>query len=482
MTELCWWSARDLARAIQHRELSGLELVEHFIARIERHNPALNAVVTLDAEGARAAAKEADDASARGAHTGPLHGVPMTVKDSYEVAGMRTTCGASVFRDHVPARDAVAIQRLRAAGAIILGKTNTPPFCADAQTHNAIFGTTKNPWDLAKTPGGSSGGSAAALAAGLTPLELGSDIAGSVRNPAHFCGVFGHKPTHGIVPVRGHIPGKPGDLSVPDLGVVGPFARDADDLALLLNVIAGPADAEAKAYRLQLPAARSHTLRGYRVAAWLDDPAFPIDDAMRAPLEAAVQALRSAGVKVHAGGPPFEFRKLYEAYRQLLDPVMSQGLPEKQLAWLEQVSAGAEPSSPITAFARNAIIRHRDWLEVNEARQQVRAGWARWFEDFDVLLTPVTITTAFAHDHSTPQPQRKLAVSGRERQYDELFAWVSLATFAYLPATAMPIGRTQAGLPVGMQIIGPYLEDRTPLDFAGRLSELLGGFQAPPGY
>jgi amidase len=482
VNEPCWRSARELARAIRRRELSSVELVEHFLGRIERFNPALNAVVTLDAEGARAAAKRADEALARGERPGVLHGVPLTVKDAYEVAGMRTTCGANMFRDHVPARDAVAIQRLRAAGAIILGKSNTPQFCSDAQTYNAIFGTTNNPWDLTRTPGGSSGGSAAALAAGLTPVELGSDIAGSIRNPAHFCGVFGHKPTHGIVPVFGHIPGKPGDRSVPDLGVLGPFARDADDLALLLDVLAGPAEEQAKAYRLQLPAARAQTLRGYRVAAWLDDAAFPVDDTMRAPLEAAVQALRSAGVQVHQGGPPFEFRKLYSAYRQLLDPVMSQGLPAKQVALLEQASAQGDPSSPLTQFSRNALIRQRDWLDVNEAREQVRAGWAKWFEDFDVLLTPVTITAAFPHDHSSPQPLRKLKVSGRERNYDDLYAWVSLATFAYLPATAMPIGRTQAGLPVGLQIIGPYLEDRTPIDFAGRLSEVIGGFQAPPGY
>jgi len=407
----------------------------------------------------------------------------MTLKDAFEVAGVRTTCGANLYREHVPAADSIVAQRLRAAGAIFLGKTNVPAFCADAQTYNAIFGTTNNPWDVSRTPGGSSGGAAAAVAAGLTPIEVGSDIAGSIRNPAHFCGVFGHKPTHGIIPARGHIPPAPGARSDHDLGVMGPFARCADDLALLMDVLAGPAPDSARAYTLQLPAARSQELRGYRVAALLDDASFPVDDATRACLERALDALRAHGVNVREDKPALVLSEVYANYRQLLDPVMGQGLPAKQVSRLEALNAAPpDVPPPMVAFARNALLRHRDWLTANERRAQERARWEQFFETYDVLLTPVTITTAFPHDHSSPQPLRKLRVDGAERCYDDLYAWVSLATSALLPATVVPVGRTPSGLPVGMQIIGPYLEDRTPIDFAARLEAVLGGFQAPPGY
>lgn len=485
MDELGYLSARELARRIKRRALSSLELVEHLLARIERLNPALNAVVTLDAEGARAAAVHADAIlakSARGDALGPLHGVPMTLKDSFEVAGMRTTSGATVFRDHVPTTDAIVVQRLRAAGAIILGKTNVPAFCADGQTFNALFGTTNNPWDVTRTPGGSSGGAAAALAAGLTPMEVGSDIAGSIRCPASFCGVLGHKPSYGLVPGRGHIPGPPGARGEGDLGVMGPLARSADDLSMLLDVLAGPAPEQSTAYRLQLPAARSHTLRGYRVAAWLNDARFPVDDAVLTCLTQAVQALRAAGVNVQETQPELQLSEVHANYRRLLDPVMGAGLPAKQLALLEQKAAEGEPPSPLASFARNALSLHREWLVASEQRAQERVRWQRFFQDHDVLLAPVTIVPAFAHNQSAPQPLRSLHVNGVARPYDELYAWVSLATSAYLPATVVPVGRTASGLPVGLQIIGPYLEDRTPIDFAARMEELLGGFQAPPGY
>jgi amidase len=240
MREVAFRSAVELAAAIRRKEVSSRELVEHYLARIERFNPPINAVVTLDADRVRARADAADAALARGDLAGPLHGVPMTIKDSIETAGMRTTAGAEIYAKHVPKHDAPAVARLIAAGAVIMGKTNTPRFAMDVQSYNSLFGTTNNPWDLTRTPGGSSGGAAAALAAGLTALELGSDIGGSIRTPAHFCGVYGHKPTHGIVPTRGHIPGPPGTLSEPDIAVLGPLARHAEDLALAMDVVAGP--------------------------------------------------------------------------------------------------------------------------------------------------------------------------------------------------------------------------------------------------
>lgn len=482
MDELSFLSAREQARRIKQKKLSSLELVDHVLARIERLNPPLNAVVTLDAEGARTAARRADTAAARGELLGPLHGVPMTIKDSFEVAGMRTTSGAPALADYVPKQDAIVVQRLRAAGAIIMGKTNTPLYAGDAQTYNKVFGTTNNPWDVARTPGGSSGGSAVAVATGFSPVEVGSDIAGSIRCPAHYCGVLGHKPTHGIVPGRGHIPGAPGARSEFDLGVMGPFARDADDLSLMLDVLAGPAEDRARAYRLQLPAARSHSLHGYRVAAFLDDASFAVDQSVLTSLHKAVAALRDAGVEVHETRPSFDMAEVFRLYRRLLDSVIGSGFPEKQRTMLKQQAESGDPSSALTSFARNALLSHREWLLTHEQREQLRVVWARFFEDYDVLLTPVSVVPAFAHDHTPVQPLRTVRVNGQERSYDHLYAWVSLATFVYLPATSVPVGLTAEGLPVGMQVIGPYLEDRTPIDFAARVHDLLGGFRPPPGY
>jgi len=275
MADIALWPAHRLAEAIRRRQLSSREVLDEYLARVERLNPPLNAVVTLDADAARAAADAADAAVARGDAVGPLHGVPMTIKDTYETAWMRTTCGLEAW-DHVPERDAEAVRRLRGAGAVIFGKTNTPTLAGDWQTFNPIFGTTNNPWDTTRTTGGSSGGSAAAVATGMTALELGSDIAGSIRVPSNWCGTCGHKPSWGVVPQRGHLPPAPGALADSDLQVMGPMARDVDDLELGLDILAGPAGDAAVGWRLELPASRGASLRELRLAVWLDDPAYPV--------------------------------------------------------------------------------------------------------------------------------------------------------------------------------------------------------------
>lgn len=287
MTNLALQPAHGLAEAIRRRDISSRELLEHYLGRVERLNPSLNAVVTLDVEGARQAADDADAALARGEVNGPLHGVPMSIKDTYETAGMRTTCGVKAW-DHVPDRDAEAVRRLREAGAVIFGKTNTPTLAGDWQTYNPIFGTTNNPWDTTRTTGGSSGGAAAAVATGMTALELGSDIAGSIRVPSNWCGTCGHKPSWGIVSQSGHLPPAPGSLADTDLGVMGPMARDVDDLAMALDVLAGPSGHAAAGWRLELPAARANTLSELRLAAWLDDPAYPVEDDVQSVLESAL--------------------------------------------------------------------------------------------------------------------------------------------------------------------------------------------------
>jgi amidase len=269
MADIALQSARTLAEAIRRREISSRELLDHYLARVERLNPPLNAVVTVDVEGARRAADAADKALARGGASGPLHGVPMTIKDTYETAGMRTTCGFEPWSDHHPEGDAEPVRRLREAGAVVFGKTNTPTLAGDWQTHNPIFGVTNNPWSREHTTGGSSGGAAAAVAAGLTALELGSDIGGSIRVPSSWCGVCGHKPTWGVVPQHGHLPPPPGTLAETDLGVMGPIARTVDDLELALDIVAGPHGHDAVGWRLELPPARATALRELRLAAWL---------------------------------------------------------------------------------------------------------------------------------------------------------------------------------------------------------------------
>jgi len=486
MDDPAFRGAAELVEAIRTRKLSSRELVDHYLARIDKINPALNAVVTLDIERARQRADDADRALARGESWGPLHGLPITVKDVFETAGIRTTSGAPMFSDHVPTTDAVAVERLKAAGAVLMGKTNTPMFAGDSQSYNAIFGTTNNPWDLARSPGGSSGGSAVAIAAGLSALELGSDIGGSIRGPAHCCGIYGIKPTFGIVPLRGHVPPMPGTLADVDIAVAGPIARSADDLDLALQVLGGPTEERTVAWHFELPPPRHKAIGEYRVAAWLDDPLFSIDSEVRAPLEAAADALRRAGAKVDdRARPAISFAKVDYIYNRLVLPLVSGGLPPEQFAAIAKLAdAAPADSTDATVFEARAItIRHRDWLAVNEAREQMRVRWDNFFRNYDVLLCPVMSVAAIAHDHSEPIEQRMLMVNGSRRSYwSAILPWARLASTAYLPATAAPVGKTSSGLPVGVQIIGPYLEDRTTIDFARKLADVIGGYERPPGY
>jgi amidase len=453
VSDIAFQPAHALAAAIRRREVSSRELVKHYLARVDRLNPPLNAIVTLDADGARKAADVADAALARGEEIGPLHGVPMTIKDCYDTAGLRTTCGVEEW-DCIPERDAEAVQRLREAGAVIFGKTNTPALTADWQTYNPIFGTTNNPWDTARSSGGSSGGSAAALAAGLTALELGSDIAGSIRVPSNWCGTCGHKPSFGVVPQRGHLPSPPGSIADRDLNVVGPMARDVADLEMALDILAGPPGEQAKGWRLNLPPARAKMLSELRLAVWLDDPAYPVEDDVRGVLESAVTELGKAGARFVDSKLPATLPELVALHLELLYPLM-------------------EPSSKTL---------HRNWLSVNEKREQLRAHLREYFRDVDALLMPVAVVPAIPHTHDEPLAGRKILTDSGTRPYLDMFGWVGLATIAYLPATVIPVGRTSQGLPVGIQIVGPYLEDRTTLAVARWVEELFGGFVAPPGF
>lgn len=484
--DITYRSARELLRLMAEGETSSEALLEALIERLERFNPGLNAVIYTDLDAARRRAREADTARQRGEDWGPLHGLPMTIKETYEVDGMPTTAGAPEWRDHRSNLTAVAAQRLIDAGAVIFGKTNVPLYAGDLQSYNEIYGTTNNPWDTTRTPGGSSGGAAAALAAGITPLEYGSDIGGSIRTPANFCGVCGHKPSYGIVPARGHVPGPPGSLTEADIGVMGPLARTVDDLELALDVTAGPDRDDAPGWHLALPGPRGRDLRDFRVAAWLDDAACPVDRSVLEVLERAIGALEGAGVAVDRDARPegLDLDRAHDTFYELLTAAMSAGLPERAFNNMIEASEAADPDDRGygVRFARGATQRHARWLRTNERRLHMRRAWAAFFERFDVMLCPVTFVPAFEHDQSHPVYERVLTVNGQPQPYMDIVKWVGLTGVVYLPVTVVPIGQTSSGLPVGIQIAGPYLEDRTTLQFGRGLEALMGGFRAPPGY
>ena len=476
--DLVYRSASDLAARISSGELASREVLEAFLERVGSHDGPVNSVVTIDAERARSEAHAADEAVASGAPLGPLHGVPMTVKDSWQTAGMRTTSGAPELADFVPEVDAWPVARLRAAGAVIFGKTNLPIYAGDFQSYNEVFGTTNNPFDLTRTPGGSSGGSAAALACGFTPLELGSDIGGSIRLPSHMSGVVGHKPSYGIVPAHGQIPGPPGTLTQADLAVAGPMARTVSDLELGLGILAGPDRWNTVAWRLELPPPRSSDLGGYRIGAWLDDERCPVEPEVRDLLEAAVTALEAEGTRVATDvRPGFSLQRAADTFSTLLFAALSGGYPQEAL---EHMAADKDTTALADARRRTAV-RHRAWLSANERRMQMRLRWEELFADWDAMLLPVMPCVAFFHDHTEPMAGRTVRFSGRDRPYWDAATWMAPAGACYLPATVVPVGTTTTGLPVGIQIVGPYLHDRTTLDVAGHLSRLLGGCPRPAG-
>jgi amidase len=479
VSELAYSSAFAIADRIRQREISSREAIEYFLARVETLDNRINSVVTIDAERARTEADAADAALARGELRGPLHGVPMTIKDSFQTAGMRTTSGAPELASFIPTEDAWPVARLREAGAIIFGKTNLPIYAGDLQSYNKVFGTTNNPHDVSRTPGGSSGGSAAALACGFTPLELGSDIGGSIRLPSHMSGIVGHKPSYGIVPAHGQIPGPPGTLTLADLAVAGPMARTIQDLKLGLDIMAGPNRWEKPAWHLELPPPRRPTLKQYRVAAWLDDPACRVEPEVGELLEGAAQKLAAAGVRVdHDARPEFTLEKVADTFFALLQAALAGGVPADRL----DEYAATVGDMPAAHTRRLLAMRHRQWLSYNERRLQMRKRWEEFFTQWDAILLPVMPCPAIAHDHSEPMASRMASVGGEQRPYWDLTTWMAPAGACYLPVTVIPVGRLKNGLPIGIQIVGAYLHDRTTLDLAEHLLPLVGGCPRPPGF
>jgi amidase len=474
--DLHYQAAAELAGRIRAKEVSSREVLDALLDRVATLDGPINSVVTIDAERARSEAAAADEAVAHGEPIGPLHGVPITIKDSWQTAGMRTTSGAPELAEFVPEIDAWPVTALRQAGAVIFGKTNLPIYAGDFQSYNEVFGSTNNPFDASRTPGGSSGGSAAALACGFTPFELGSDIGGSIRLPAHMSGVMGHKPSYGIVPAHGQIPGPPGTLTQADLAVAGPMARSAADLELGLTVLAGPDRWNKPAWRLELPPPRSADLAGYRIGAWLDDDRCPVEPEVGTLLERAAAALSAEGARVDTQvRPAFSLEKAADTFFTLLHAALSGGFP---LEALERM-AGDDGDTPLALTRRRTAIRHREWLSANERRLQMRLRWEELFADWDAVLLPVMPCPAIPHDHTEPIAGRTVRFSGRDWPYWDAATWMAPAGLCYLPATVVPVGVTALGLPVGIQIVGPYLHDRTTIDIAGYLTALVGGCPRP---
>lgn len=461
--EAALWTTARQAEAIRNREFTSRELLDLYAARIERINPELNAVVTLDLPNARVAADEADRKLAAGESLGPLHGVPITIKDALEVSGMRSTGGAIELSDNVPGRDAPVVLALREAGAIVFGKTNLPRWSGDIQSFNEIFGTTVNPWNKERVPGGSSGGAAAAVSAGLTSFEIGTDIGGSIRFPSSYCGVFGHKPSWGIVPSTGYLDHEAGGTTEADINVLGPIARSAEDLELLLDLILrrnGPLVASL--------APPPDDVKSLRVAAWLDDPFCPVDPKVSALMNRAVEQLEAAGLPVDRSARP------------KIDPMQAAGLG----MWL--VSAALTQSMPKEALENAGVesglggVTHREWLDRHADREAIRVEWANFFERYDAILMPVGFVPPFPHDQEGTFGDRKLQSNGEERGYMDIVLWTILTGMAYLPASVPPLGLDEDGLPIGMQVVGPYGGDYTTIRLAGFIAERCGGYRKPP--
>jgi len=486
-SEWTFKTAGELTAALNAKKVSAVELAQDAIGQIERHDGKVNAVCVRDFDRALEAARAADAARGRG-ETAPLLGLPLTIKESFNLAGTPTTWGFVAQKDFVPAEDALAVARVKAAGGVILGKTNVPVGLADWQSYNPIYGTTNNPFDLSRSPGGSSGGSSAALAAGYGPLSLGSDIGGSLRVPAAFCGVYAHKPTYGLVPSRGHVP--PPFPALPytrDLAVTGPMARSAADLSLLLDVMAEPDPWEAGVgFRLALPPPRHDALKAYRVLLLDTHPLLPTAKSVRSALAALEGNLTKAGVTVARQSALLpDLAASSRLYMRMLLAVLSASFPP-EVHTGAQAAAAALDAADLSLKAerlRGIALSHRDWVIADGARARLRAQWRELFTRFDAVICPVMPTPAYPHDQATEdQEVRRISIDGEDHVYVDQLAWPGIATLPGLPATALPIGLSPDGLPIGVQIVGPWLEDRTPLKLTELIEREFGGFVVPKGF
>lgn len=482
MTQVAFQSATELAQMLRDGKVSSVELVDYFIARIEKYDGEINAVVVRDFERAREAARKSDEMRAQGNAHGRLHGLPMTIKESYDIEGLPTTWGFPLFKENIATSDSLSVTSYKQEGAIFMGKTNVPVALGDFQSYNPIYGTTGNPWDVGRTPGGSSGGASAALAAGLTGLESGSDIGGSIRNPAHFCGVYGHKPTWGVVPQQGHA--LPGMVATSDISVCGPLARSAEDLELAMSIIAGPQPLNAPGWQLNLPKSRRNSLADFRVAIWPTDPVCPVDTQVEERARNLGDALRKLGATVSdSARPQFDAASEHVTYLKTLFSILGASFPPEQRADAKAIADASDPNDMTNEIVMNraAVLSHRDWIVNNHERERLRYAWHDFFSDWDILICPQTSTPAFPHDHR-PFTERTLPVNGVDQVYlDQLF-WAGVATATYLPSTVFPTGPSNEGLPIGLQAVSGEYRDYTCMEFAKLMAKEIGGFRAPEVY
>jgi amidase len=473
-------SAEQLAAAIKAKAVSSLELTEMYIDRVEKYDGQINAVVVHDFDRGRAAAIAADEALARGEQLGPLHGVPMTIKEAYNIEGLPTTWGIPDFKDNLALADADSVSKLKGAGAVFFGKTNVPLNLADFQSFNDIYGATSNPWDLTRTPGGSSGGSSAALAAGLTGLEAGSDIGGSIRNPAHFCGIYGHKPTWGVVSDEGQA--LPGMFAPADIAVVGPMARSAGDLALSMGIVAGARRSERRGWQINLPRPAKTRLSEYRVAVLANSEQAPVSTEMADRVQQVADTLAKLGATVSdTARPDINFDESHKIYSSLLWGVMSQGMPEEEKEANRMLRGQGGDGSVQADIAHFSVQEHGEWLANNNQRFRQRQAWDAFFDDWDILLCPQMPTDAFPKDEGE-YLGRTLTVDNEEQDYFQQLFWAGIATVAHLPSTVFPTGLSKAGLPIGLQAVGAEFTDYTTIDFTRLMANEIGGFIPPPDF
>jgi len=478
--DLDYAPALDAAAAIRSKRVSSVELTRHMFDRIDKYNPKLNAFAYQMREQAMAQARQADQTLSSGGRLGAFHGVPVCIKESFGVKGEPDTWGIPGLKNsRAPANSAV-VERLLDAGAVLLGGTNVPFNLMDWQSYNEIYGTTNNPWDVTRTPGGSSGGSAAALAAGLAYLSAGSDIGGSLRVPAHFCGLYSHKPTLDLVSMRGHVPG--GGAGLPGfstgLAVAGPMARNARDLMTALGILGGPDGYDRKAWTWTLPPPRRRVLKEFRIGYVLDSPLAPPTSEVRPVLERVITALERAGARPQPGWPAgYDLNAALENYMFLLGAFSFSEEPKAQ----QEAERKQHEQNP-SPYGAGALSSYAQWQERHFSQLAARARWQRYFEQIDVFLMPAGFTTAIHHDHQGDMTTRSIDTSDGKRPYMQLMPWMVTATLTGCPATVAPVGLTAAGLPVGIQILGPFWEDATPIEFAALLEQEIGGFKAPPGF
>jgi amidase len=483
MADLVFKSALEQGRLLQSGKISARELLEACLTQFARHNAAVNAVVVTDIPRAQHAADAAQQRLKAGTPLSPFDGVPMTAKESFDWTGTPSTFGDPALRNNFPAIDAEVIKRMGAAGAVIYGKTNVPLDLADWQSFNAIYGTTSNPWNLGRTPGGSSGGSAAALATGMSALEVGSDIGASIRNPAHYCGVFGHKPTYGVVPYRGQM--RPGIVMPVDITVAGPLARSAKDLSAMMDILVCEVPPESRGITITLPKARQKSLKDFRVAVKTTSPVSDIDMAVQNKILALAERLSSRVAKLSTKAQPgFSDAENYELFITLLRATASRKLSDAEYASYVAKAAKLAPSdkSYVAMMTRAFALSHRDWLKINERRHHMRFAWDAFFEDWDVLLCPIAATTAFPHDHVGERHERLITVNGKRVSTIDQRFWAGYSGGYYLPSTMAPLGLADDGLPVGVQIITRQYGDATSIRFAELIERDFGGFEPPPRY